>query len=282
MNASVVTLAALIACAALGSVATAQPEGFKQHAVFKGIGACLGTVVGPGPEPGSERLYASHVCTGTLDIVATDPLTGKTDVFPSPVAGECGAWAVAVGADGQVYIGTVPTAHIMRVDWQQKKLVDMGRPSETEQYIWQLCLGTDKKLYGCTYPGAKLVRFDPATGKGEDLGRMSETEQYARWLAADDQGFVYVGVGMSQKDLVAYEIATGEHKSILPADQAGQGCVGVVRGTDGVVYADTGKWLKLVGWTATPTPDNQPPNKTGLQLADGRGVSYDGHTVDGT
>jgi hypothetical protein len=197
----------LLVSLACGSAGAEPPPGFRLHARFLGIAGCLNTAIAAGPEPGSQRLYASHIYGGdTLDVIATDPLTGKTDVFSSPVPSECGAWAMVVGADGQVYIGTLPTAHVMRVDWQQHKLVDLGRPSETEQYIWQLTLGSDKKLYGCTYPGAKLVRFDPATGKGEDLGRMSETEQYARLVAADDQGFVYVGIGTAKKDLVAYEI----------------------------------------------------------------------------
>jgi len=263
------------------SSAAAQPEGFRLHARFLGIGGCLKTLVGPGPEAGSQRLYASHIYGGdVLDIVAVDPLTGKTEVFPSPLPGEIGAWAMALGADGQVYVGTLPTAHVLRLDWEQRKLVDMGRPSDTEQYIWQLVLGTDKKLYGCTYPSAKLVRFDPATGQGEDLGRMDPTEQYARLVAADDKGFVYVGIGMAQQHLVAYEIATGEHRDILPPDLAGGGCCGVVRGEDGVVYGTAGSQnLRLVGWEAIPIPPEQARGEGPVRLADGRTVSYDGHTI---
>jgi|GEM_PF-5178724 len=223
MNLTVFLAIILVAMPALTSMASAQtPDGFRVHARFSGIGACLGTVVGPGPDAGSERLYASHIYGGdVLDIVATDPLTGKTEVFPSPLPSECGAWAVTLGPDGQIYVGTLPEAHVLRVDWATKTLVDMGRPSETEQYIWQLALGSDKKLYGCTYPNAKLVRFDPATGQGEDLGRMNETENYSRSVTCDDQGFVYTGIGMANQDLVAYEIATGQHRSILPKELAG-------------------------------------------------------------
>jgi hypothetical protein len=279
------TTAALIMGAALiASSAGAQPEGFRLHARFTGIGACLKTLIGPGPETGSERLYASHIYGGdTLDIVATDPLTGKTDIFPSPLPSEIGAWAMALGADGQVYVGTLPTAHVLRLDWKQKALVDMGRPSETEQYIWQLALGADRKLYGCTYPGAKLVRFDPATGKGEDLGRMDPTELYARTVAADDKGFVYTGIGMATRHLVAYEIATGEHRDILPPDLAGDGSCSVSRGSDGVVYGGAGvQHLRLEGWQAVPIPAEEVRGEPPLALADGRTVGYDGRTVSVT
>jgi streptogramin lyase len=246
-----------------------------------GLGACLKTLVGPGAAAGSERVYASHIYGGdVLDIIAVDPATGKAEVFPSPVAGEIGAWAMALGADGQVYVGTLPTAHVLRLDWAQRKLVDLGRPSETEQYIWQLALGADKKLYGCTYPSAKLVRFDPATGKGEDLGRMDEVEQYARSVAADDKGFVYVGIGMAKRHLVAYEIASGQHRDILTPELAGDGCGAVTRGADGVVYGVAGKQnLRLDGWTATPIPADQVRGPAPLALADGRVASYDGKAI---
>ena len=43
---------------------TTLPPGFTQHAQFTGIGGLLTTLVGPGPTPGSERLYASHIYGG--------------------------------------------------------------------------------------------------------------------------------------------------------------------------------------------------------------------------
>jgi streptogramin lyase len=184
---------------------------------------------------------------------------------------------MAVGADGQVYLGTLPSAHIMRVDWQQHKLIDLGAPSPTEQYIWGLTLGSDKKLYGGTYPGAKLIRYDPATQKSEDLGRMSETENYARFVAADNKGFVYVVIGTVKPDLMAYEIATGQHRSILPLGQSMLWTNQVVRSEDGAVYTTlSGKWMRLSGWQVTPTA--QPTIKQ-QQLPDGRTVSYNGPKV---
>lgn len=260
------------------------PDGFRRHGRFRGVGACLATVIGPGPQKGTERLYASHVYDGSaLDVVAVDPVTGKTDVFTSPLLSESGAWAIALGPDGQIYVGTLPHAHIMRVDWQTKKLIDMGCPSSSELYIWQLALGSDKKLYGCTYPNAKLIRFDPATGKSEDIGRMSATENYARYIAADSKGFVYVGIGTAKRDLVAYEIATGKYRSILPQSMKGQGTITVAKGMDGNVYANekdySGRWLRLDGFTTIPVTRPAAAIITTPSLANGRRVDYDGHRV---
>src|SRR6185437_5768753 len=112
-------------------------------------------------EPGSERLYQSYIYTGnSLDIVAINPISGEAQVFASPVPGESGAWGLALGPDGNVYVGTLPHAHLFRLDPRRGVLEDIGRPSEGEQYIWQVTVGPDARLYGCTYPTARLVRFD--------------------------------------------------------------------------------------------------------------------------
>jgi hypothetical protein len=278
---AVTVLGVTTATMLLASSASAQPSGFRVHGRFTGIGACLNSLVGPGPKPGSERLYASHCYGGNrLDLVAVDPLTGKTDVFPGPLADEGGAWGLALGPDGHVYCSTV---HILRLDWQQRKLVDMGRPSASEAVIWQLALGADKKLYGCTYPGANLVRFDPATGKCEDLGHMDLQELYARSVAADDKGFVYVGIGPVKTHLVAYEIATGEHRDILRSEFSCPGWCTVRRGEDGIVYAVTAvQNLRLEGWNAIPITQSQVRYPAPLRIADGRTVSYDGRSISVT
>jgi len=281
MLGSLFALGAACATAVLAPGDVAVPDGFTLHARFVGIGGCLKTLVGPGPEPDSERIYASHIYGGdVLDIVAVDPQTGHTDAFPSPIPGEIGAWAMTLGPDGQIYVGTLPTAHVLRLDWAERRLVDMSRPSETEQYIWQLALGSDGRLYGCTYPEAKLVRYDPATGRGEDLGRMDPVEQYARNIAADAAGFVYVGIGTVQRNIVSYEIATGEHRSVLPPECAGPGTCSVALGDDGVVYAGAGdKHLRLSGFEATVIPAGEVHGAPALALADGRLVTYDGRSV---
>src|SRR5687767_6214455 len=136
---------------------------FRELATFRAAGGVLKELVGPGPAPGSERLYRSHISIGsTLDVVAIDPESGAHVVHTSPVKSEPGAWAMALGPDGMLYVGTLPHAHLLRLDPATGAFTDLGRPSETESYIWQLALGSDRRLYGCTYPSCKLVRYDPA------------------------------------------------------------------------------------------------------------------------
>lgn len=250
---------------------------FTELATFRGTGSVLNQLVGPGPTPGSERFYRSYIYLGqTLDIVAIDPDTGKHRVFTGPVKSEPGAWAMIAGPDGKIYVGTLPNAHLLCLDPTAGTFTDLGRPSRTEQYIWQFALGSDGRLYGCTYPSCKLVRFDPASGAMDDLGRMDPKQQYARTVAADDDGFVYVGVGTSEAHLVAYEIATGRHRDLLPPELHGAGSAAVHRGADGAVYGSAGgQHFRLRRGEAESIPADAVRPAPTPRLRDGRALSME-------
>jgi hypothetical protein len=248
----------LFASVLLSAISFAAPTvssgGFQLLATYRGQGGQFASTVAPGPTPGSERLYASYLyMNDTLEVVSVDPVTGDVQVFANPAKGEYGARCMTTGPDGNVYLGTLPGAHFLKLDTKAGRLVDLGRPSATEQFIWDVTFGPDGKLYGVTQPNARLIRYDPATGALADLGRMDPTELFAHYVAASTDGFVYAGIGPGKMNVAAYQIATGEHREILPAAFQVAGTANVYRGTDGNVYAIAGKqYFRLQDWTATP------------------------------
>lgn len=271
------------AAAALAAGMAAQEAGrFEEVATYRGHGALVASAVGPGPTEGSQRFYASYLYVDhTFDVVAVDPETGEHRVFENPVPGEYGARCMAVGPDGNVYLGTLARAHFVKLDPRTGEFTDLGRPSATEQYIWDAAFGSDGKLYGATYPQSKLVRYDPATGRVEDLGRLDAVEQYARWIAASDDGFVYVGIGTTRANIAVYEIATGERREILPPEFQAVSTARVYRGTDGKVYGYVGaQYFRLEGWSAVPIARGAAAAQD-LQnrLADGRTVTAVDNTL---
>src|SRR2546427_4882139 len=146
---------------------------FRLLATYRGLGGQFTSTVAPGPTPESEWLYASYVyMNNTLEVTSTDPFTGETKTYPNPAKGEFGARCMTTGPDGNVYIGTFPNAHLLKLDTKRGALVDLGRPVPTEQFIWDLAFGSDGRLYGGTQPGARLFRYDLRTGKPVDLGQM--------------------------------------------------------------------------------------------------------------
>lgn len=260
----------------LTAVACAQPSGrFELLGKYRGLGGLVATTVAPGPAPGTQRLYASYLYFNkTIDVVAINPETGATKVYRNPAPGEFGARNITVGPDGNVYLGTLPSAHFLKLDRRLGKLIDLGRPSPSEQYIWDVTFGSDKRLYGVTYPSCKLVRYDPATGRLEDLGRMDPTEQYGRWVVGSSDGFIYIGIGTSKANIAAYNIRTGQHREILPADAQSVGTAKVYRGEDGKLYGSIGERLfQLDGWTAKPVESGH------TVLAAKPDVLRDGRTV---
>lgn len=59
-------------------------------ATYRGLGGLVASAVSRGPERGSQRLYLSYLYVGhTIDVVAVDPDTGHTKVFPNPPGGDC-------------------------------------------------------------------------------------------------------------------------------------------------------------------------------------------------
>ena len=231
-------------------------SGFDLLGRYRALGGLMATTVAPGPTPGSERLYASYLyADNTLDVIAINPANGAAEVFHNPVPGEYGARNIAVGPDGDVYLGSLPHAHFLRVDRLHHRLVDLGRPRPSEEYIWDVAFGADHRLYGVTYPGCRLVRYDPATHKLGDLGRMDPTEKYGRWIVAGKDGFLYIGIGTAKANIAVFNVKTGELREVLPRDDQVVGTPKPYIGVDQKAYATLGDRLfQLDGFSIRELP----------------------------
>jgi hypothetical protein len=233
------TLAAAIFLLLSHANAQAPADGsFELLAQYRSFGGLMASTVAEGPVKGSERLYASYLyAENTLDVIAVDPANGSSEVFHNPVPGEYGARNIAIGPDGDLYLGSLPHAHFLRVDRRAHRMIDLGRPSPSEEYIWDVAFGKDNRLYGVTYPGCRLVRYDPATGKSEDLGKMDPTEKYGRWIVGGRDDFMYIGLGTAKANLAVFNIKTGELREVLPKDAQIVGTPKPYIGVDGKTYA---------------------------------------------
>ena len=256
---------------AMLSLAQAQGR-FELIADYHGIGGASATVVGPGPVPGNERLYVSYTYNqNTFDVLSVDPDTGNSAVFTNPIPGESSAYGLVAGPDGNIYMGTAPKAHFVKLDTKRGALVDLGRPAPTEEWIFDTTFGSDGRLYGATYPSARLVRYTPQTGAIEDLGRLDPTEQYARYIVGGNDGFLYVGIGSGKANVAVYEIATGQRREILPADAQTATIAKVYRGQDGNIYASVNaRVFRCNHWTATEITGSVRPQERVVTLPDGR------------
>ena len=242
-------------------------------------GGLMGCIVGPNGRGGEALYFNFNQISGKLFLVQVDPDTGEARQFNAPQGP--GAWALIAGPDGKIYLGTWDGALILRFDPKQpdKGIEVVGKPSPTEEYLWQYDTGKDGKLYACTYPQAKLVSFDPKSGAMEDLGRVHPTEMYSRTLAVGPSGKVFVGIGPEKGDLVVFDPATKQHRSLLtPEVRAASGWsnaggfVGVSRRSDGNVYAEFGTNLMRCDEESLSRVASA-PERPKMKLHDGRVIT---------
>ena len=266
----------ILGCLALALATAAADSGrFESLGVPVKTGGLMGCIVGPDGQGGEALYFNFNQTGGKLFLVQVDPETGQARQFNAPQGP--GAWAFITGPDDRIYLGTWDGGLILRFDPKQpdQGIQVLGHPAASESYLWQFDTGKDGKLYACTYPEAKLVSFDPKSGAMEDLGRMHPTEMYARSLAVGPNGKVYVGIGTTIGDLVVFDPATRQHRSLLPPGLRGTpgwSAVNVSRRSDGNVYATFGtNLMRLDDETATcvSTQPEPPPFK----LRDGRVVT---------
>jgi len=221
------------------------------------MGGLTASVIGPGATASDQMLYLNYTYTNeTLDVVAVDPNTGKSYVYPSPVSSEQGAWGLGVGPDNSMYIGTFPNAHLLKLVPGSNRLIDLGRvppnpaSSTGQTSIYQITTSPyDHKVYACTYPSADLISYDPLDPNPQmvNLGSMDPTNQewYARACMADpdpNSPYIYLGLGAITNQLVAYNIATHSVTSRVILATSGFGRLNP--GVDGRIYG-----LQLQGST---------------------------------
>ena len=258
-----------------GAAAAPERGRFESLGIPVRVGGLMGCIVGPNGKGGDALYFNFNQDGAPLFLVQVDPDTGEARQFNAPQGP--GAWALIAGPDEKIYLGTWDGGLILRFDPRQpeKGIEVVGRPAASESYLWQYDVGKDGKLYACTYPQAKLVSFDPATGKMEDLGRMHPTEMYARSLAVGPNGKVYVGIGTEMGDLVVYDPATKQHRSIMPEkfrNTAPGNFVGVTRRSDGQIYVACHAGLLRVD-DESVTRVESAPELPPLKLRDGREVT---------
>lgn len=274
----------LLACAGCGvsstpnlSTATQNPgtESFSLVGKLNGIGYAFDAAIGP-VSGRKQRYYLPYSYVDSLQVVGVSE-DGNVISYSPPVS-ELSGYGTLLGQDGNIYFGTAPHAHVLRLNTASDQLEDIGT-IPGEQYVWSLTAGSDGRIYGCTSPSAKLIRFDPQNPRLEDLGRMDSSEQYARMCVADGNGFIYIGLGSVTSNIVAYQIATGQHQRIVPSQFQVPGFAQIVTDIHGQVHGSVGnQWFSLNGWKATPEatiPTQRPTNV----FADGTAISISGATV---
>ncbi len=103
----------------------------------------------------------------------------------------------------------------------------MGMTEDDEGTIWAV-----------TYPNSGVVSFDPMTRTLTDHGYVYKQNwrQYQRYVAADDAGWIYFGIGNTASQIIAFNPETGNAKPMLKETERKRGAGYVYRNENGKVY----------------------------------------------
>lgn len=94
--------------------------------------------------------------------------------------------------------------------------------------------GLAGEIWLTTYPSALLVRWDRRAGTFSPPLPLSADDHYATHLAVDGIGWVYAGIGTTQRTVVAVPPGSREVRALLAAEGTGSGQAR--RATDGTVH----------------------------------------------
>ncbi|MFP3903980.1 MAG: PQQ-binding-like beta-propeller repeat protein [Armatimonadota bacterium] len=224
-------------------------DGFQHHGPVSDVAQSRGMVCTEDGEGNPVVLVwlFDHRYAYALGVINAE--TGEMEEIPRPIDRDC-PFASLLAQNGRYY--TYFGGHFIEFDPKKREFtaVHEGPPrvamSMTEDY--------DGVIWAAIYPGSEVVSYNPATDEMRNYGCVHEhpSTQYPRYVAADDEGWVYVAVGLAAGQIIMLNSDTGETKTVVPEDEiVGKGRVRVYPYVNGRVYgyapspADGQQWYEL-------------------------------------
>ena len=241
--------------------ATAQDKkqyNFEEHGLVAPVGmptwgpSTIATVDGDGRRVVFIKLWTG----GNASYLLVDAETGKTEQI-HPEGGGWGAYQVLWTPDNVVY--DTMGKHLVAIDVATRKIRQVGKIPGGMSLGYTLA--DDGTVFAAIYPTATLVSFNPTTGVFTDYGALNDEvwPQYPRPLAIDASGWIYCCISIQEMQVVGLNLATGEKRAFIPAEQRQRGNAEGYLGTNGKVYANAEGW----GWhemsEGTAIPIDKPP-----------------------
>ncbi|MFH1269394.1 MAG: hypothetical protein ABIK89_27000, partial [Planctomycetota bacterium] len=229
-----VPLVALVAGAALAETEDLG-GGFLHHGVATPASNHRGTVATVDGEGRNVVLVWLFDHRGGYALLAIGAETGESVEYPMPFppGGDC-PYASILSSSNKFY--THFNSHFVEFDPQKRAFtffqktapqMAMGMTEDDSGVIWSV-----------TYPQSGVVSFNPETREFKDYGHVYRQNwaQYQRYVAADDAGRLYFGIGSTASQIIAFDPQTGKGEPMIPEDERTKGAGYVYRDLDGKVY----------------------------------------------
>jgi hypothetical protein len=195
---------------------------------------------------------------GCYELLLIDAETGKTEEYPIPAPTSGDSPFASILSSGNKFY-THFGNHFFEFDPCQRKFTFFHKTAP------QMAMGMTEDdnglIWSASYPQSGLVSYNPKTGEFKDYGHVYKQTwaQYQRYVAADDAGFIYFGIGNTASQIIAFDPATATATPILAEAERSHGSGYVVRDVNGKVYGQASRgggggetpWYELYKGQAT-------------------------------
>ena len=210
-------------------------NGFLHHGVATPVSNHRGTVATVDGEGRNIVLVWLFDHRGGYALLVVDAETGKSEEYPMPFppGGDC-PYSSILSSGNKFY--THFNSHFVEFDPEERAFtfyrktapqMTMGMTEDDNGVIWSV-----------TYPQSGVVSFNPKTREFKDYGHVYKQNwaQYQRYVAADDTGWIYFGIGSTASQIIAFNPRTDTAKPIIPESERVKGSGYVYRDMNGKVY----------------------------------------------
>ncbi len=236
----------LIAFAAQASFAATQGlgNGFFHHGIATPVSNHRGIVATADAQGRDVVLVWLFDQRGGYALLMIDAETGKSEEFPMPFppGGDC-PYASILSSRNKFY--THFNSHFVEFDPAGRAFTFCHETAP--QMAMSMTEDDSGVIWSVTYPDSGVVSFDPGTRAFRDYGHVHKENwaQYQRYVAADDAGWIYFGIGNTSSQIIALDSRTGAAKPMLPETERVRGSASVYRDVSGKVYGDAGDWYEF-------------------------------------
>ncbi|HUT88346.1 MAG TPA: hypothetical protein VMY37_02520 [Thermoguttaceae bacterium] len=213
--------------------------GFLHHGVATPVSNHRGTVATVDGEGRNVVLVWLYDHRGGYALLLVDAETGKSEEYPMPFPpGGDGPYASVLSSRNKFY--THFNGHFAEFDPVKRAFTFFHKT--VPQMAMGMTEDDDGVIWSVTYPQSGVASYNPATGQFKDYGHVYRQNwaQYQRYVAADDKGWIYFGIGSTAGQIIAFDPRTGKATPIVPEEERAQGTGSVYRDLSGKVYGHSG------------------------------------------
>ncbi|MDD3119285.1 MAG: hypothetical protein PHQ27_08915, partial [Victivallales bacterium] len=208
---------------------TVSPDGFSDCGVAVPIGQLRGYVCTVDGEGRDVVLAQMMDCRGGYGVLQVDAETGASSFAPNPfpMPRWDAQYSSLLSKKNKYY--TQFADHFLEYDPVKKKFTACYKTHP--QMAMSMYESPSGVIWAASWPDCGLVSYDPARKKFTDYGSLNQEnwQQYPESMIGEGDGWIYIGLGSTRGQMIAFNPATRECVKLVPDNKRRNPSMGEVR-----------------------------------------------------